>query len=66
MTNIATIQTLPDRNFRGGFPVNPATLIAYADDGRYYESFAREYASVDDFRAEALRFFNKADHNAAF
>lgn len=66
MATVQTIQTLPDRNFRGGFPVNPATYIAYADDGRYYESFVREYASIEDFRAEAMRFFNRTNHNSSF
>lgn len=55
---IEAIQTLPARNFCAGEPRNPATYVAYADDGQYYEGFVSEYADKSAFEADASDFFN--------
>jgi hypothetical protein len=51
------VQVLPARNFVAGLPRNPATYVAYSDDGRYYEGFVSEYESINRFKEEALRYF---------
>lgn len=53
------IQFLPARNFVAGYPRNPATRIAYSDDGRYWEAFADEHNSDDDFRVDAIAYFTR-------
>ncbi len=53
------IQFLPARNFVAGHPRNPATRVAYADDGRYWEAFADEHASDDEFLAAASAYFSR-------
>ena len=53
------IQTLPDRNFVAGYPKNLATYIAHHDDGRYFEGFVCEYSSIEEFKADALAYFNR-------
>lgn len=51
------IQFLPARNFVAGYPRNPATRVAYSDDGRYWEAFADEHESDEAFRADAAAYF---------
>lgn len=51
------IETLPDRNFVAGYPKNLATHIAYSDEGFYFEAFVCEYASIDEFKADAAAYF---------
>jgi hypothetical protein len=53
------IQFLAARNFVAGYPRNPATRVAYSDDGRYWEAFADEHTSDDDFKADALAYFTR-------
>ena len=59
LIQIEAVQTLPDRNFCAGLPRNPATFVAYADNGHYYEGFVSEYAAQADFEAEAIKYFNR-------
>lgn len=59
MIQIESIQTLPARNFCAGYPRNPATFVAYADNGHYYEGFVSEYTAQADFEVEALAYFNR-------
>jgi len=54
-----TIKFLPDRNFVRGYPKNPATRVAYSDDGRYWEAFADEHKFDEDFINDAVVFFNR-------
>ena len=51
------VQILPDRNFVAGWPKNPATYVAYDDDGHYYEAFVSEHQTQASFEAEARAFF---------
>lgn len=55
---IESIQTLPARNFVAGCPKNPATFVAYSEDGQYYEAFVSEQSAAE-FAAEALSYFNR-------
>ena len=54
-----SVQFLPARNFVGGHPRNPATRVAYADDGRYWEAFADEHTDDAAFVADAVSYFNR-------
>lgn len=54
-----TIQSLPARNFVRGYPKNPATRVAYSQDGRYWEAFTEEHASEAEFLSDAVRYFNR-------
>ncbi len=59
MTIHVEIQFLPARNFVAGYPRNPATRIAYSDDGRYWEAFADEHLNDDDFKSDAIAYFKR-------
>lgn len=60
---IESTHTLPDRNFVAGAPRNPATFVAYSDEGEYYEGFVSEYAGIAEFETEALRYFNRTSRH---
>jgi hypothetical protein len=63
MYKIENTQELPDRNFCGGYPRNPATYVAHSDGGEYFEGFARDYDSKEAFEREAIQYFNRASGN---
>ena len=59
---IAHTATLPDRNFRNGYPCNPATYTAESVDGEYYEGFVRDYSDKGEFEKDAERYFSRANN----
>jgi hypothetical protein len=61
MVNIESIREIPARNFVNGYAKNPATYIAYADSGEYFEAFVNEdyCGNIENFRADALKYFNR-------